>query len=52
MFLSIIATTIPGKPAPDPKSVVVLQLKSTKSMICAESIIWRSIMTFLMMFFG
>jgi hypothetical protein len=39
MFFSIIATIIPGKPAPEPKSVVVLQFKSTKSIICAESII-------------
>ena len=44
MFLSIIATIIPGMPDPDPKSVVVLQLKSTKSMICAESIICLSLM--------
>jgi hypothetical protein len=52
MFLSIIATTIPGNPHPDPKSVVVLQLKSIKSTICAESTMWRSIIAFLMMFFG
>jgi hypothetical protein len=37
--LSIIATTIPGKPPPDPKSIVELELKSTKSIICAESTI-------------
>ena len=43
MFFNIIATIIPGKPAPEPKSVVVLQFKSTKSIICAESIICRSI---------
>ncbi len=46
MLFNIIAMTIPGDPPPDPKSVVVFLLKSIKSIICAESIIWRSIMAF------
>ena len=31
------AIIIPGIPLPEPKSVVVLQFKLTKSMTCAES---------------
>ena len=37
-FNDTIPTMIPGKPPPEPKSVVVLLFKSTKSIICAESI--------------
>ena len=36
-------TTDLGSGAPEPKSVVVLQFKSTKSIICAESIICLSL---------
>ena len=35
----VIATINPGIPPPVPKSEVVLQFKSTKSIICAESIL-------------
>ncbi len=45
IFFTIIAIIIPGIPPPVPKSVAVLLFKSTKSIICAESIIWRSLIT-------
>ncbi|SVB11464.1 uncharacterized protein METZ01_LOCUS164318 [marine metagenome] len=39
MPFSIIESTIPGSPAPDPISVHILLFMSIKSMTCAQSII-------------